>query len=94
MSFASELSIQTLAQLALPRNYRAMTTATTQGDTRLPELLSLRELAEYLGVPPSSVYYWRTQGKGPPGFQIGKQLRFRAADVDAWVQEQAARAGA
>jgi excisionase family DNA binding protein len=67
-------------------------TTTTHGDTRLPELLSLRDLAAYLGVPPSSVYFWRSQGKGPRGFLVGKQLRFRVADVDAWLQEQAARA--
>ena len=70
-----------------------MSITTTHGDTQLPELLSLRQLAEYLGVPPSSVYYWRTQGKGPPGFQVGKALRFRVDDVDAWLQEQAARSG-
>ena len=73
-----------------------MSISTSHGETRLPELLSLRELASYLGVPASSVYYWRTQGKGPPGFQVGKQLRFRATDVDAWLQELqelAARAG-
>jgi excisionase family DNA binding protein len=70
-----------------------MSNTTAHGDTRLPELLSLRELAAYLGVPASSVYYWRTQGKGPPGFPVGKQLRFRAADVDTWIQEQADRAG-
>lgn len=65
----------------------------TDTTSRLPELLSLRELADYLGVPPATVYYWRTQGKGPAGFQVGKQLRFRVADVDAWLAEQATRAG-
>ena len=65
---------------------------TTRKDA-LPELLSLKDLAEYLGYPASTLYYWRTQGKGPPGFQVGKQLRFRAASIDAWLQEQAARAG-
>ncbi len=82
-----------IAHFTVSRNDGVMSISTTHGETRLPELLSLRELAAYLGVPPSSVYYWRTQGKGPPGFQVGKQLRFRAADVDAWLQEQAARAG-
>ena len=71
-----------------------MTDTNTYEEVRLPQLMSLREVAEYLGVPPSSVYYWRQNGGGPPGFLVGRQLRFRAADVDRWVQEQAARAGA
>jgi excisionase family DNA binding protein len=58
-------------------------------DTRLPELLSLKQLAAYLGVPPTSIYYWRQRGQGPPGFFLGKQLRFRVADVEAWLEEQA-----
>jgi excisionase family DNA binding protein len=57
--------------------------------TGLPELLSLKQLAEYLGVPSTSVYYWRQRGQGPPGFFVGKQLRFRVADVQRWLEEQA-----
>jgi excisionase family DNA binding protein len=68
-----------------------MTAHTPQREERLPELLSLRELAEYLGISPSSIHYWRAQGRGPRGFRIGKQLRFKTADVDAWLQEQAGR---
>ena len=59
----------------------------------LPELLTLRELSAYLQVPPSTVYLWRTQGRGPAGFLVGKQLRFRRSDVAEWLAEQAARAG-
>jgi excisionase family DNA binding protein len=58
-------------------------------DTRLPDLLSLKQLAEYLGVPPTSIYYWRQQGQGPHGFFVGKQLRFRVSDVQRWLEEQA-----
>jgi excisionase family DNA binding protein len=57
-------------------------------DARLPELLSLKQLAEYLGVPHTSIYYWRQHGQGPPGFFVGKQLRFRVADVQRWLEEQ------
>jgi excisionase family DNA binding protein len=68
-----------------------MTERPTTTREALPELLSLRQLADYLGIAPSSIHYWRQQGKGPRGFRIGKQLRFRAADVDAWLQEQEER---
>jgi len=57
----------------------------------LPELLSVTELAEYLGVPVSTIHYWRGKEQGPPGFKVGKQLRFRAADVVRWLEERAGR---
>jgi excisionase family DNA binding protein len=59
----------------------------------LPRLLSVRELAAYLSVPPSTVYLWRSEGRGPKGFRVGKQVRYRAVDVEEWLREQAARAG-
>ena len=85
--------LDTLAQLVPIMQTLGMSDTNTYEEVRLPALLSLRELAAYLGVPPSSVYYWRQHGGGPPGFLIGRQLRFRVADVDRWLQEQAARAG-
>jgi excisionase family DNA binding protein len=52
-------------------------------------LLSVPELAEYLGVPVSTLYLWRTQGVGATGFRVGKQLRYRVDDVVAWLKRQA-----
>jgi excisionase family DNA binding protein len=60
-------------------------------EARLPDLLSVVELAEYLGVPVSTIHYWRGTEQGPPGFKIGKQLRFRSLDVARWLEERAGR---
>lgn len=57
-------------------------------DARLPELLSAIELAAYLGVPVSTIHYWRGKQQGPPAFKLGKQLRFRATDVVRWLDER------
>jgi excisionase family DNA binding protein len=57
----------------------------------LPQLLSIRQLAEYIGCPVSTVYRWRSRGEGPPGFRLGKAVRFKVDDVDRWITEQAAR---
>jgi len=54
----------------------------------LPDLLSAVELAQYLGVPVSTIHFWRGKGKGPPGFKVGKSLRFRAVDVNRWLAER------
>ena len=54
----------------------------------LDRLLTTRQLADYLGVPVATLYAWRHSGDGPPGFRVGKHLRFRERDVDAWIRRQ------
>lgn len=58
----------------------------------LPERLwNIRETAEFLGVPTSTLYYWsyRDEG-GPPILRIGKVLRYNPYDVVEWAKSQAA----
>ncbi|HWD05130.1 MAG TPA: helix-turn-helix domain-containing protein [Amycolatopsis sp.] len=52
------------------------------------KLLSVDELADYLGVPSNTVYQWRKTGKGPRGYRIGKYVRFRPDEVDSWIDGQ------
>ena len=60
-----------------------MTTDTAT--TRLPELMSTAELAEYLGVPVSTLAQWRYRGGGPPGIRVGRHVRYSTGDVAAWL---------
>ncbi len=55
---------------------------------RLERLLSVQELAQYLGVPAATLYQWRYRGEGPPGFRVGKHLRYRWGDVEDWIERQ------
>ncbi len=59
----------------------------------LDRLLTPRQLAEYLEVPVATLYAWRYAGEGPPGFRIGKHLRYRSSAVDEWVRDQLETAG-
>jgi predicted DNA-binding transcriptional regulator AlpA len=52
----------------------------------LDRLLSARELAAHLGVPVTTLYAWRYRGEGPPGFRVGRHLRYRWRDVDLWIR--------
>jgi excisionase family DNA binding protein len=56
----------------------------------MPEnnLLSPDELADYLKVPVKTIYNWRSEGKGPRGLRIGRHVRFRASDIEAWLDRQ------
>lgn len=60
------------------------------GDERL---LTAQQVADTLGVSVKTLYAWRHDGgSGPPGrapvaFRLGKHLRFRREDVEAWLSE-------
>lgn len=48
-------------------------------------LVAPEELANYLGVPVKTLYQWRYKGVGPPGLRIGRHVRYRPEDVEAWL---------
>jgi len=48
-------------------------------------LWSIDDLAEFLGVSASTIYDWRSHGKGPVAYRLGKHLKYARADVDAWL---------
>jgi len=35
-----------------------------------------------------TLYRWRVDAKGPPAVKLGRHLRYRWTDVDAWVDAQ------
>ncbi|MEU6005916.1 helix-turn-helix domain-containing protein [Streptomyces sp. NPDC047453] len=43
------------------------------------------DIAEMFEVPLETVYQWRKKRTGPPGFRIGKHVRYDPADVRAYV---------
>lgn len=54
----------------------------------MDKLLSADELAELVGVPPKTLADWRTRGIGPAYVRIGRHVRYRPADVEAWLQSR------
>lgn len=50
--------------------------------------LTAQELADRVGVPLNSIYFWRAQKRGPRAMRIGKYVRYRLEDVLAWEQSQ------
>ena len=56
-------------------------------------LMSVQELAAYLDIPVKTIYAWRYHGEGPRGFRIGRHVRFRWHDVEAWLADRIAAEG-
>ncbi|WP_030891326.1 helix-turn-helix transcriptional regulator [Streptomyces sp. NRRL F-5053] len=48
-------------------------------------LASPQEVADYLGVPVPTLYQWKYRGIGPQVHKVGKHLRYRWTEVDAWL---------
>ncbi len=57
----------------------------TKAQLEFPDLLTVRDVAEILQVPVSTVHHWAVRGDGPPSFKVGKHRRFDAAVVAAWL---------
>lgn len=66
---------------------RADPRATLRGG--LPDrYLTPDDVAVIFKVPIETVYQWRKKRTGPPGFRIGKHLRYDPTDIRAYVAER------
>lgn len=61
---------------------------TLQPASGLVPLMSIEDLADFLGVPVATIYDWRVDGKGPCGVRVGRHVKFTQADVLAWIDTQ------
>ena len=53
-------------------------------------LLTPEELCEFLGgIPVGTIYKWRHGGTGPRSIKVGRHIRFRMSDVEAWLEHNA-----
>lgn len=53
----------------------------------MTELLTTAEVAARTRAPVETVRYWRTVGKGPRSFKLGRRVLYDSADVEAWIEE-------
>jgi len=51
------------------------------------EILTLKEVAEYLKLAEKTAYRLAAEGK-LPGFKVGGSWRFKQQDVAAWIEEK------
>ncbi len=53
-----------------------------------PAMWSVEDLAKFLGVPVATIYRWSSAHDGPPGYRVGRYLRFKPAEVERWLDSQ------
>jgi hypothetical protein len=60
-------------------------------EARAPEppncvrLWSVHDVADFLGIPVSTLHQWRYLGTGPAAFRVGKHLRYDPDVVRRWL---------
>ena len=67
----------------------------TAAETVHRPLLSTFQAADYLGVPRQTLAVWRTRHSrtGPAWVKIGRHVKYRPADLDAWIDAQTVTPG-
>jgi predicted DNA-binding transcriptional regulator AlpA len=64
-----------------------MTLATAQSTSwGTDRLLTPAEVAGHLGIKIQTLYAWRVRSCGPRAMRVGKYLRYRLSDVEAWQE--------
>jgi excisionase family DNA binding protein len=46
--------------------------------------LTTGQLAERTGIPAETLRQWRRRGTGPAYLKLGRSIRYRLADLEAW----------
>ena len=50
------------------------------------EILTLKEVAEYLKLAEKTAYRLAAEGK-LPGFKVGGSWRFKKTDIESWIED-------
>jgi len=55
--------------------------------TRTQELLTAKDVAELLDIGRSTLYRLKSSGKVPRPVKIGGNVRWRRAEIEAWIAD-------
>jgi len=58
----------------------------SEGPAIVAQRLNNSEAAAYLGLKAATLEKWRVVGSGPPFVKIGRLVRYRKEDLDAFMQ--------
>ena len=46
------------------------------------------DVARYCGVAPVTLRRWRLEGRGPRFVRLGRSVKYRLEDVEAWLKSR------
>ncbi len=56
------------------------------------KVLLMPEVSDRIQVPVDTLRFWRSVGKGPKSFRLGRRVAYLETEVDRWLDEQAGAA--
>lgn len=56
-----------------------------ENDTVAGDMLTTQDAAQYLGLAPATLNKWRVYRTGPRFLKLGRAVRYRRADLDAYL---------
>ncbi len=80
------LKILHYSVVVLPNLAITMSTSTSES-----EILTIKQVADYLKVTERTIYRLAA-AKKIPAFKVGGTWRFRATDIDGWIADQSKKA--
>jgi predicted DNA-binding transcriptional regulator AlpA len=60
----------------------------TLNSTPPTELLTIEQVSADYGFPVATLYGWRHRGVGPASVRLGARVRYRRADIEAWIDDR------
>ena len=72
--------------MLIPRFSHILTYSLMVGKTMSDEIMTLKEVADYLKLAEKTAYRLAAEGK-LPGFKVGGSWRFKKEDILQWIEE-------
>src|SRR5687768_6497846 len=69
------------------RHGRPAMSASTAPEWRPDPLLTIDDVAVWLGKPKNTLYAWHSRDKGPRAIRVGNTLRYRRSEVERWLDD-------
>lgn len=66
---------------------RSPMSAPNPAQWRPDPLLTIDDVAAWLGKPKNTLYAWHSRGKGPRAIRVGNTLRYRRSEVERWLDD-------
>lgn len=74
-----------------PQSGRPWASKPSEGRIIMDEILTTQQVAEVANLPVGTLRWFRHTGEGPKSFKLGRSVRYRKSDIEAWIEEHYAK---